>query len=280
MFKVANILRKDTFIALFAVAFLSGCASQQADLQTSEPEDDLFASTEDAATTEEANDPLETFNRFVFAFNEAADTLIIRPAAEGYRFIVPEPIQNNIRNFIRNTQSPVILANNLLQGDLEAAENTFTRFFLNTIVGLGGIIDIAGEHTGHEYRDEDFGQTLATWGVGEGPYLVLPILGPSNARDGVGLIADILIDPLTYTVNDDVLLGRAIVDGLDTRARNIESLDALKEDSLDYYARIRSVYGQLRENQIRNVDSATEKDTPDLGNIFPEDDDQLSYLEE
>ena len=214
-------------------------------------------------------------NRFIFGLNEVADLLVIRPVAQGYRFIVPDPLQDNIRNVLRNASSPVILINNILQGDLEATENTLTRFFLNTIVGLGGLVDIAGQQ-GHPHRNEDFGQTLATWGVGQGPYLVLPLLGPSNLRDSTGLIADTIMDPLTHLASDDLLLGRTVVDGIVTRARNIETLDTLKNDSLDFYARVRSVYGQARHNAIRNAESNDQ--TPDFGIVFPDDDDQMSLI--
>ena len=236
--------------------------------------DDPFAK---GAAQTGVSDPFEGLNRFIFGFNEAADMLVIRPVAQSYRFIVPAPLQNNVRNVLRNASSPVILINNILQGDFEAAENTATRFFVNTVVGLGGLIDIAGQQ-GHLYRNEDFGQTLATWGVGEGPYLVLPLLGPSNLRDSTGLVADTIMDPLTHLASDDLLLGRTIVDGIDTRARNIETLDTLKNDSLDFYARVRSVYDQARHNAIRNAESNDQ--TPDFGVVFPDDDDQMSLIDD
>src|SRR5690606_17780478 len=115
-------------------------------------------------------------------FNDMVDTLVLQPAAATYRFIVPEPVQDGIRNVLRNLNGPVILANDLLQGEFDRAGDTAMRFLINSTIGLAGIFDVASDW-GYEYHDEDFGQTLASWGVGEGFYLVLPLLGPSNLRD-------------------------------------------------------------------------------------------------
>jgi phospholipid-binding lipoprotein MlaA len=173
-------------------------------------------------------------------------------------------VRNSVRNFLRNLRTPVILANDLLQGDLERAEITFTRFFINSTIGLLGVFDIAAE-SGFTYHDEDFGQTMGTYGAGEGFYLVLPILGPSSLRDGGGRIVDILLDPLTYLAPQEVGLGRAVATGIDYRSRNIEELDELKADSLDFYARIRSLYRQFRENEINN--GAPSGDSPNFTEI-------------
>lgn len=197
------------------------------------------------------NDPLEIPNRMIFAFNEALDFAIIRPVAVTYRFIVPKGVRNSVRNFLRNLRSPVVLANDLLQGDLGRAENTFARFFINSTIGLLGLFDIAAD-SGYPYHDEDFGQTLGTYGAGEGFYLVLPVLGPSSLRDGTGRVVDIFLDPLTYIAPQETAIGRAALTGVDYRSRNIEELDSLKADSLDFYARIRSLYRQNRKSEINN----------------------------
>lgn len=186
-----------------------------------------------------------------FAFNEALDFAVIRPIAVTYRFIVPTGVRNTVRNFLRNLRTPVTLANDLLQGDLDRAEVTFTRFFINSTIGMLGLFDIAAD-SGFPYHDEDFGQTMGTYGAGEGFYLVLPILGPSNLRDAGGRIVDIFLDPLTYVAPREVGVGRAVAAGVDFRSRNIEELDSLKADSLDFYARIRSLYRQNRESEINN----------------------------
>ncbi|HEY9539808.1 MAG TPA: VacJ family lipoprotein [Kiloniellaceae bacterium] len=197
------------------------------------------------------NDPLEVPNRMFFAFNEALDFMVIRPVAVTYRYIVPTGVRNTVRNFLRNLRSPVTLANDLFQGDLERAEITFTRFFINSTIGMLGLFDIAAD-SGFPYHEEDFGQTLGTYGTGEGFYLVLPILGPSSLRDGSGRIVDIFLDPLTYLAPQEFNLGRAATTGVDARSRSIDELDSLKADSLDFYARIRSLYRQYRENEINN----------------------------
>ncbi|MEO3428624.1 VacJ family lipoprotein [Pelagibius sp. CAU 1746] len=212
------------------------------------------------------NDPLEIPNRMIFAFNEALDFAVIRPVAVTYRFIVPTGVRNSVRNFLRNLRSPVVLANDLLQGDLERAENTFARFFINSTIGLLGLFDIAAD-SGYPYHDEDFGQTLGTYGAGEGFYLVLPILGPSSLRDGSGRIVDIFLDPLTYIAPQEFNLGRSAATGIDFRSRNIEELDSLEADSLDFYARIRSLYRQNRENEINN--GASSGETPDFSEALP-----------
>ncbi|MGH6946638.1 MAG: MlaA family lipoprotein [Kiloniellales bacterium] len=258
--KFAGLLCSAAFASLFLLAppaaALEGHAEQlvQADDQDGGGEQDLFI-------VPDQNDPLETPNRFVFAINEAADFLVIRPVATLYDFVLPDPLKTCVQSFLRNLSSPVILANDLMQGEWDRAEITATRFFINSIAGLGGIADVAGS-IGHEYHDEDFGQTLAVYGVGEGFYLVLPLLGPSNPRDGVGLVVDSLIDPVTYLAGSEFGLGRTIVGGVDKRARNIELIEELRRDSVDFYARIRSLYRQNRANEIRNGAPAEGSPTP------------------
>lgn len=271
-FSVPRSLRPLLSVCAFSV-ILAGCAANPdtAGRHPGEPEFTQVAQTgSDAWGDSESgdfgpepsdNDPLEVPNRMFFAFNEAVDFMIIRPVAVTYRFIVPTGVRNSVRNFLRNLRTPVILANDLLQGDLERAEITFTRFFINSTIGLLGVFDIAAE-SGFTYHDEDFGQTLGTYGAGEGFYLVLPILGPSSLRDGGGRIVDIFLDPLTYLAPQEVGLGRAVATGIDYRSRNIEELDELKADSLDFYARIRSLYRQFRENEINN--GAPSGDSPNF----------------
>jgi len=218
----------------------------------------------DFGEEEDDNDPLEVPNRMFFAFNEALDFAIIRPIAVTYNFVVPRGVRNTVRNFLRNLRSPVTLANDLLQGDLDRAGTTAARFFINSTLGLLGLFDFA-KLEGYEYHDEDFGQTLGTYGAGEGFYLVLPLLGPSSLRDGTGRIVDIFFDPLTYIAPTETALGRAALTGLDFRSRNIEELDDLKSDSVDFYARIRSLYRQNRESEINN--GAPSSEQPDFSEI-------------
>lgn len=209
---------------------------------------DIYAGDDD-------NDPLEILNRFMFAFDMTLDVFILKPAAATYRFLLPVEVRDSVRNVIRNLRTPVILANDVFQGEMARAETTGMRFLINTTVGVLGIFDVA-DGWGYPYHDEDFGQTLAVQGAGEGFYLVLPIFGPSSVRDGIGLVVDTLLDPLTYVGQvydlENEVLARTAVGGVDARSRNIEALDDLQKDSIDFYARIRSLYRQTRANEIRN----------------------------
>jgi phospholipid-binding lipoprotein MlaA len=210
------------------------------------------------------NDPIESINRAIFAFNDGLDTILIRPVAQAYRWVTPDPVRNSIRNFLDNLRSPVVLLNEVLQAEFERAGVTVARFIVNSTVGVAGLFDVA-EYMGLEGSShEDFGQTLGTWGMDEGFYLVLPIIGPSSARDAVGKVVDIFLDPLTYIANDTenewYLYTRAAVDGIDKRSRNIETLDQLKRDSVDFYASVRNIYRQHRAQQINNGQIAYEDD--------------------
>ena len=216
-------------------------------------EDDPFADYEEEL--EDDNDPLEVPNRFIFAFNQTLDVAIIRPAAVLYRDLVPEYLRQRVHLFLRNLSEPVTLANDLLQGDLDRAGTTADRFLLNSTGGVLGFWDVATD-LGHPYHKEDFGQTLGVHGVGEGPYLVLPLLGPSNLRDATGKVVDIFLDPFFYiaeeTGKEEWQLYRFALDGLDFRTRNLETLDEIERDALDFYARLRSLYRQKRDAEIRN----------------------------
>ena len=202
-------------------------------------------------------DPFEAQNRQVLAFNEGVDNAVLRPAAEAYREAVPSPVRTGIRNVLNNLNQPVILANNLLQARFLDAGQTLMRFYINTTAGLLGIFDVATP-AGATERPADFGQTLASYGLPDGPFLMLPILGPTNLRDAVGQGVDTLANPvglaggyiLGTTVNGVVGVGRGTLGGLDLRAENIETLDALRADSLDFYARLRSVVQQRRDAEL------------------------------
>ena len=245
-----NVFRR-TMVVLTVLFALTACASQDKDA----PVSGVPGESADIYEIDDDNDPLETVNRFIFAFDLTLDVFIFKPAAATYRFLLPAEVRDSVRNVVRNLRSPVVLANDLFQGEMDRAETTTMRFLINTTVGVLGIIDVA-DGWGYPHHDEDFGQTLAVHGTGEGFYLVLPIFGPSSARDGVGLLVDTFLDPLTYVGQiydiDDVLLARTALGGIDTRSRNIDTLDDLQRDSIDFYARIRSLYRQTRANDIRN----------------------------
>lgn len=223
-----------------------------------------------AASEDEIQDPLEGVNRFIFSVNLAGDTLVLRPAAELYRFAVPKVGRDMVRNFLDNLESPVILANDLLQGELERAATTSGRFVINTTIGFGGVADVATD-MGMPRHEEDFGQTLGSYGVGPGPYLMLPIFGPSTARDAVGRVADHFLDPINYyarnTDRDYLTLVRSGMSAVDSRERAIETLDDIERNSLDFYAAIRSLYLQRRAAEIRNGEAPAfpEIDTQDTG---------------
>lgn len=215
----------------------------------------LPAQEKDADADHEISDPFESFNRTIFDFNIFLDDAIGKPLAEAYTNVLPEAARDSIRNFIRNLHSPVVLANDLLQGEGERANDTLTRFLVNSTLGLGGLFDVAFD-MGYSYHSEDFGQTLAVYGVKEGPYLVLPILGPSSMRGATGKAIDTFLNPLTYiaSANDGEiwLYGMRGTSAVDFRSRNIETLDQLKRNSLDFYSLIRSIYDQHRRNEILN----------------------------
>jgi phospholipid-binding lipoprotein MlaA len=210
------------------------------------------------------SDPLEPFNRAVFTLNQAADTVAIRPVSVAYRDIVPDPFKDGIRNVLRNLRTPLILVNEALQGDWEGVDTAATRLFVNSTLGLGGWVDIAGEHLDKPFNAEDFGQTLAVYGIDSGPYLVLPLIGPSTLRDTAGRGAEIAADPFNNVWQEGLLdgidgasLARTGLTIVDTRARSIEALDELERSSFDYYAAVRSLYVQNRRAQISEGEGET-----------------------
>ena len=217
--------------------------------------DDLFPGAGEGAL-EDDFDPFEPVNRFIFAINETLDIFILQPVAATYRFLLPDLVRDSVRAAMRNLEAPVIFLNELWQGKEDEASETLVRFGINSTLGLAGLFDVA-ESFGYEYRSEDFGQTLGVYGAGPGPYIVLPLFGPSSVRDAIGRGVDSLIDPWSYVLtaanvkNDtEILLARKALSGIDTRSRNIETLEELKRDSVDFYARIRSLFLQLRRSEI------------------------------
>ncbi len=215
---------------------------------------------------ESVNDCFEKLNRGVFAFNQALDKTIFEPVAKGYRYI-PYPIRTSTSNVISNLSNLITIPNNLLQGDLKTAGVNTLRFVVNTTLGIVGIFDTAAA-LGFEKQDkEDYGQTLAKWGVGPGCYIVLPVLGPSSIRDTAGSLVSLLGGDPWYNVtvaNDtnyfnekDYYVSRA-TSGVDFRAKNIDSFDNLEENSIDFYASIRSLYLQDRKQKILNSEKITD----------------------
>lgn len=203
----------------------------------------------------EIHDPIENINRTTLKLNDAADKAILMPVAKGYRAVTPQAARTVVGNFLRNLNSPVIIGNELLQGDLEGAGNATARLVINTLAGFGGILDLA-EQGGIEHQPEDFGQTLAKWGVGDGMYVMLPLLGPSTLRDASGRLVDSYADPLRlylFNVDEKHLhyqrMGAGVVS---QREALIEVIDDLRRNSFDYYAAIRSAYYQNRKALIND----------------------------
>lgn len=211
------------------------------------------------------SDPLEEANRAIFAFNDVVNDAVIHPIVDGYRYVVPKPARSGVRNFLRNLKSPVNFANQLLQGDVDGAGNVFVRTAVNTLVGIGGVFDVAG-YEGLKYEQEDFGQTLAVWGVDHGPYLVVPFLGPSSLRDYAGYMVDSVADPLRwYLFNIDEegwYYAKLGVDYLDLRESLVDVLRDLEASSIDYYAAVRSTYYQRRDALVKDEKGAPLSSTP------------------
>jgi phospholipid-binding lipoprotein MlaA len=211
-------------------------------------------------------DCFETVNRGMFAFNQALDNVIFEPVAKGYRYI-PSPIRTGTSNTLSNLSNLITIPNNLLQGDVKMAGVNTIRFVLNTTLGILGIWDPA-QVLGFEKKEkEDYGQTLGSWGIGPGCYLILPVLGPSTVRDAVGTFANFVGGDPWYnvTVTNDTnyfkesdYYSTRITSGVDYRAKNIESFDNLEKNSIDFYASIRSLYLQDRQQRILNSDKITD----------------------
>jgi phospholipid-binding lipoprotein MlaA len=210
------------------------------------------------AEYESTNDPLEGTNRAIFEFNQVVDRILLKPLAETYRAVLPQFAQDAIGNVLYNSGEPVRFANAVLQGRADDAGKIFNRFLVNTTAGLGGIADLAGESGRIPQVSADFGQTLHTWGAPEGPYLVLPILGPSNPRDAIGFAVDTVAQPWSYVVEEAGGVATrnryTIADlgatAMDRRSKSLDGLEALEKGSLDFYAQLRSVSRQYRNKQL------------------------------
>lgn len=235
MFLRLTTLRSLALTLLLPLFFLGGCA------------------------TTNPRDPFEPMNRAVYKFNDGVDTVLFRPLAEGYRAVIPEFVRNSISNFFSNINDILVALNNLLQGKVVDAYADLGRVLINSTVGLGGLFDIASA-AGVEKHNEDFGQTLGRWGIGGGPYLVLPLLGPSNLRDTVGRVADSRVDPLRY-MHDvrwrNSLMGTRFIN---TRAELLDTSKILDTAALDPYEFVRDAYLQRRRNLIFDGSPPREKD--------------------
>jgi phospholipid-binding lipoprotein MlaA len=211
------------------------------------------------ATSGDPRDPIEGFNRAVFSFNEGLDKGVIKPAAQGYEAAVPKPVRSGVTNFFSNIADVFISVNNLLQGKPGEAANDFGRVLVNSSIGILGLFDVASE-MGMEKHDEDFGQTFGRWGVGDGAYVVLPVLGPSTARDTVGWVFDIKADPVGRV--KDVAARNVMIAtrGISDRAALLPAEKVVEEAALDKYSYIRDAFLQRRRNKIYDGNPPREQD--------------------
>ncbi|MBY0355353.1 MAG: VacJ family lipoprotein [Rickettsiales bacterium] len=206
-------------------------------------------SSESSAPSDPA-DPLESFNRAMFSFNEGVDTVLLRPVARGYVYAVPQYGRQRVSNVLNNLRMPVVFLNSVLQLDAQNAFSSFWSFALNSTVGIGGIFDVT-EQAQLTVRDEDFDQTLGYYGVGTGAYVVLPILGPGSVRGIGGTAVDWVSDPFNY-VDDTFVTARTITSAVDARASVLPVTDEIYKNSIDPYATIRSAYLQRRAALVEN----------------------------
>ena len=236
----------------------------------------MFASNVNAGTDskknlskknpDEVKDCFEGFNRGTFALNQGLDKIIFKPVAKAYR-VLPSPVRAGTNNALVNLSSLITIPNNILQGEFKTAGINTGRFIVNTTVGILGVFNVAKKMGFSKYEREDYGQTLGVWGVGPGCYLVLPVLGPSTVRDTTGSFLNIIGGDPWYNVsthgnneylsNSDYVASKVLT-GIDFRAKNLDSLDNLEKNSMDFYASVRSLYLQDRQKKIANKDSALE----------------------
>ena len=219
-------------LALLSLPLLSACAEQMQDANGA------------------PYDPYENFNRDVYHLNTEADVAVFRPVAVAYRDNVPSPVRTGVHNFLQNLNTPGVFANEVLQGDFADAGTSLGRLVINTTLGFGGIGD-AAVHAGLDPQSTGFGHTLATYGVGHGPYLVLPLLGPSTPREAVGYAADAASDVIDYFIPFAATVGEGAIGLVDTRSQYISQIDDLRRSSIDEYATVRSVYLQQLEASDR-----------------------------
>lgn len=256
---VSGRARRLTALAACLALLLGGCTSHPAQ-HPDEPSPSGAADADDDSDV--TADPLEPVNRYFFGNNQRFDKYVLRPLARGYQIVLPQLVQNGIANILSNLSSPAVLMNDMLQGNLPCTRDTVSRIGLNTTLGLAGFFDIASDF-GIPRHQADFGQTLSSWGVESGPFVYLPVFGPSDVRDAVGFGVDLAADPFTIEFLlaplREAIYVRYTTIPLDFRARNMAAIDDINRNSLDPYATQRSIGTQLRSNAVaaaaRPVDS-------------------------
>ncbi len=228
-----------------------------------------LAAASNAGDDSDVYDPWEPMNRGIFWFNEQLDFYFLRHVSRGYEFVVPEPARKSVRNFFRNVGFPIWFSNNLLQGKPVAAAEEVARFLINSTVGVAGLFD-AADHSGLEWNEEDFGQTLGVWGIPQGPFLVLPILGPSSVRDGVGLAVDSTAAVYNWFI--PVYASFAIASGrvFNQYSLDRETIEEERRTAFDFYAKVRNAYLANRRKKVAD----SEEEEP------PESDEDLYYFDD
>jgi phospholipid-binding lipoprotein MlaA len=248
---MTNTMRRGGFLALVFAGMLltTGCVVQD--------------TPDKIAQVEETRDPLEPTNRYIFEVNRFLDAFVFAPTAAWYQAALPQAGQDTVQRFLANMRLPWTLVNDTFQGNFHRAYVAAARFVINTTAGVGGLFDVA-TGWGFPQHEEDLGQTFGAWGVGDYPYLMLPVFGPSSPRDAVGLAGDFYLDPVNIVVTDKRPFKgdtgrltwfptvRGGLEGIDMRARNGQVLSDLEKQSIDFYATIRSVYRQHRDALIQN----------------------------
>ena len=232
-------------LVCMAIATLSGCAS---------------------LSSQQENDPFESVNRGVYLFNEKADEYVLEPVAKGYQAVTPDVVDTGVTNFFSNIDDVVVVVNDVLQLKFNQALSDLGRVVVNSTIGVLGFMDVATD-MGMPKHHEDFGQTLGVYGVGTGPYVVLPLLGPSTLRDTLGLFADSFVDPVAQINDSDVMWSAIVLEGVDLRADLISSKKILDQASLDPYEFLRGGYFQRREYLVFDGNPPMDEDE-----FFDEDD--------
>ena len=217
---------------------------------------------------EDDDDPWEGFNRAMFTVNDGLDRFVLEPVAKGYDFITPAPLERCISNFFQNLRVPIQSVNGFLQGKPVSGASDLGRFTVNTTIGLAGFLDPA-TYFGLVKHDEDFGQTLGVWGVPNGPYLVIPLLGPSTVRDAGGLAVDSMLHPGWYYLDAAVTIGSRVFDTINTRALVLEDVQNARNAALDFYSFVRNGYLQRRRALLRDEKDATREVDDTI--YFPDD---------
>jgi phospholipid-binding lipoprotein MlaA len=244
-------------LSVIVLLLLAGCAS---------------AGHKPDTAANEFNDPFEQQNRAIFRFNQKVDHAVLVPVAKGYVKVFPAQAREAFRHFFENMRGPIILTNDILQAQFKLAGKTTARFVLNSTLGMAGFVDLAGRW-GIPYHDQDFGLTFAVWGIPEGPFLEVPILGPSNPRDLTGTVAEGFADPWDIMASNAHYLWAPFIrhawSGIEERSEYIDTLADIERTSLDYYATIRSLYRQRRAAQLHHEEQKKLPPNPSFGSGAP-----------